>query len=397
MLMITKKRRVLVLILLLLLAAYCVWALARPLPALRPQNAQSTLEVKTPASQLAWPGEQAAVGILDTDTLEVHGDIKPAPTASTAKIITALMILKQKPLNLGQTGPSVTLTQNDVDLYKNYLAQDGSLLPVLAGEQISEYQMLQALLLPSANNIADTLAIWAYGSLDAYSKAANQFLAENHLNGTHAGSDASGLNPSTTSTVKDLVKLGEMAMRNPVLAQITGQTKADGFPVVGSIKNVNDLIGMDGIIGIKTGNSDQAGGVYVSASQTLVNGKPQTVITAVMGAPTLFASMKDSLALIKSAQANFKPSVVVKAGQVVGDYKLPWGGHVSAVTANALSVSAWQGSSIIAQVNLKPTDQTPAAGEIIGHLATAGQSVNLQLQDNPPKSSILWRLAHPFH
>lgn len=383
-------------IFLLLLIAYSTWALTKPLPALKPSSATSTQEVATPASQLAWPGEQAAVGLVNSATLETHGDIKPAPTASTAKIITALMILKAKPLNIGQGGPTYTITPNDVELYKTYLAKDGSLLPVQAGEQINEYQMLQGLLLPSANNMADTLAIWAYGSLEAYAAAANQFLAQNGLTGTRVGSDASGLAASTTSTAKDLVKLGTMAMQNPVLAQIVGQPKADGFPVVNSIKNVNDLIGMNGIIGIKTGNSDEAGGVFVSASQITVNGKPQVIVTAVMGAPTLFASMKDSLALIKSAQANFKPVKVVEANQVITSYKVPWGGSIKVIAAQALSTNAWQGSPVETTIKLHQTDRTPVAYETVGQLSAAGQSINLQLADNPSKPSILWRLTHAF-
>jgi D-alanyl-D-alanine carboxypeptidase (penicillin-binding protein 5/6) len=244
--------------------------------------------------------------------------------------------------------------------------------------------------------MADTLAIWAYGSLEAYAAAANQFLAQNGLTGTRVGSDASGLAASTTSTAKDLVKLGTMAMQNPVLAQIVGQPKADGFPVVNSIKNVNDLIGMNGIIGIKTGNSDEAGGVFVSASQITVNGKPQVIVTAVMGAPTLFASMKDSLALIKSAQANFKPVKVVEANQVITSYKVPWGGSVKVIAAQALSTNAWQGSPVETTIKLYQTDRTPVAYETVGQLSAAGQSINLQLADNPSKPSILWRLTHAF-
>src|SRR4051812_27235822 len=126
--MITKIRRALGWILLLGLLGYSAWALTKPLPPLKPQVAQSILEVKTGPSQLSWPGEQSAVGLVGTNTIETHGEIKPSPTASTAKIITALLVLKQKPLQIGQTGPVITLSQSDVELYKNYLAKDGSLL-----------------------------------------------------------------------------------------------------------------------------------------------------------------------------------------------------------------------------------------------------------------------------
>ena len=87
------------------------------------------------------------------------------------------------------------------------------------------------------------MAIWAFGSLKNYSQAANQYLEDQGLVETHVGSDASGFNPSTTSTARDLVRIGELVMQDPVLKQIVGQSSASDFPVVNNIKNVNSLLG----------------------------------------------------------------------------------------------------------------------------------------------------------
>ena len=84
-------------------------------------------------------------------------------------------------------------------------------------------------------------------------------------------------------------------MQNPVLAQIAGQSTATGIPVAGTIKNVNDLIGINNIIGLKTGNSNEAGGAFISASTTKQNNKTIVITTAVVNAPSLFQSMKDSI------------------------------------------------------------------------------------------------------
>jgi D-alanyl-D-alanine carboxypeptidase (penicillin-binding protein 5/6) len=355
------------------------------------------------ASKLAWPAQgQAAVGILNSSVVEAHGVQQPIPTASTAKLITALTVLGAKPLKPGQPGPNLTIGPNDVAIYNNYVAQDGSVVPVQNGEQISEYQALQALLLPSANNIADSLAIWAFGSLQNYAQAANQFLESEGIVETHVGKDASGFDPSTTSDARDLVKIGQLAMQNPVLTQIVSQSTASGIPVAGTVKNVNFLLGQNGIIGIKTGNTDQAGGVFVSASTTTVNHKPVTIITAVIGAADLWHAMNDSLTLVKSAQANFSTVPVVHAGAVVGSYTLLWGGSVKAVANKTVATTAWNGSNSSPKINLKKIKANTAADSQVGAVSTASSFVSSQasspitLQSAPTKPPVSWRLMHPF-
>lgn len=370
---------------------------------MQPLSRFSALQAKAPASTLQWPAQgQAAVGVAGTSILDMHGAETPVPTASTAKLITALTVLAAKPLQPGQQGPTITLTPNDVAIYNNYVAQDGSLVQVQAGEQISEYQMLQTMMLPSANNMADSLAIWAFGSLQTYQQAANQYLEDQGLVTSHVGSDASGLSPTTTSTAHDMVQIGELVMQNPVLSQIVGQPTAAGIPVVGTIKNVNSLLGTDGIIGIKTGNSDQAGGAFVSASKTTANGKPVTIITAVMDAPGLWQAMQESLPLIQSAQANFKPTTVITAGKPVASYKSEWGKTITASAQKSLAMQAWGGSTISAKAKLNPIKPNAEAGQTVGMVTVPKSTFNDQLsatvslRSAPSKPSVLWRLTHPF-
>jgi D-alanyl-D-alanine carboxypeptidase (penicillin-binding protein 5/6) len=398
------KRRLLILTLFILLAGgYGYWCLSRPLPPLQPDRAESSLSIQTPQGSLAWPASnQSAVGIVGSDIIDSHINQVAVPTASTAKIITALMVLKKHPLQPGQSGPLVTLTAADVARYKDYLAKDGSVVPVLAGEQISQYQMLQAILLPSANNLADTAAIWAYGSLEDYKVAANTYLAQAGLRYTKVGSDASGLAPDTLSTAEDLVRLGKLAMREAVFADIVNQSTATGIPVVNTIKNVNYLLGTDGIIGIKTGNSEQAGGAFVGAAKVNVNGKPEIIVTAVMNAPNRPIAMQQSHALIKSAQANFKPVTVIEKGAVVGNYRAAWGANVPAVAAQDLKLQAWQGSTLTAKIKLSGNVNKPQAGQTVGQLTTRTsaladqKTVPLKLETAPAPPSVWWRLTHPW-
>lgn len=399
----TRRRRRIgnTLLIALVLGGYGYWTLGRPLPALQPEPASSITRTSNTPSKLNWPSAQAAAGVLGTDILETRGVQTPVPTASTAKIITALVVLDKKPLLVNESGPTLTLTAADVDSYRTYLAQDGSVVPVQAGEKLTQYQAMQAMLLPSANNIADTLAIWAYGSLPAYAAAANTYLAEHSLKDTRVGSDASGLAPDTTSTAHDLVKIGKLAMQNPLIAQVVGQSSATGIPLTTEIRNVNNLLGNNGIIGIKTGTSDQAGGAFVGAAQTLVNGKPEIIITAVLQTPDRATALRVSQALIQSAQTNFSPLTIIKKGTAIGTYRLPWGGSVKAVADRDLRLSIWNGSKLSATPKLDATDQTPAAGEAVGRLTTQNsslsraQTVTLKLISTPNEPSILWRLTHP--
>lgn len=390
-------------VLIVMLGAYGYWAAQRPLPDLSPVAVEQ-FELRTPVSKLTWPGnEQAAVGIIGSRILDTHGAQTPLPTASTAKLITALAVLHQKPLNLGEQGPTITLGANDVALYNSYKGQAGSVIPVTAGERVSEYQMLEAMMLPSANNMADSLAIWAFGSLPAYTSFANSYLQQLGLAGTHVGSDASGFAPSTTSTARDLVILGQLAMQDPVLAQIVGLSSVDGFPVANTIKNVNFLLGTDNIIGVKTGNTDMAGGVFVGAARAIVNNQPVTIVTTVIGAPNLWQAMHDSLSLIQSAtQANFSPVTAASGGSVVGHYQQPWGGTLTAVAARTLTVRAWNGSTVTAWISLQPVSPTARTGQTVGSVIipksalAEQQSIPVKLGTGPTRPSLWWRLTHPF-
>lgn len=399
-----KRRRgrfgSLLVFLLFIIAAYVAWALYRPLPLIQAATASRDYDIQTPASKLVWPTSGQAAVAVSNDILDTSGSQTPAPTASTAKVITALMVLGKKPLIPGQSGPTYTITTDDVARYTAYEAKSGSVLPVQVGEQLSEYQMLQAIMLPSANNIADTLAVWAYGSLGAYAEAANNYLASHGITNTHVGSDASGLTPGTTTTAADLVAIGKLAMQQPVLKQIVAQPSASGFPVVSQIKNVNSLLGKNSIIGIKTGNSDQAGGVFLGAAQHTVDGKNLTIITSVVGLPNLSTALQSSLALIQSAEQNFVTVRAYAAGSTVGTYKTPWGATRSAIIRQNVQLTAWRSSTIKSTVNLNTvtTNTSKNVGTVKITVPAANQSVTLpvDLQSPLPPPTTKWRLLHPY-
>ncbi len=382
----------------LLGSSYSIWALRQPLPVLQPVNVLSTLP-KGSAVALTWPGYgQAAVGASGYGMLANNGKQSPAPTASVAKVMTALAVLQKKPLAIGQQGPSLTIGSQDIAFYNQYVAQGGSVVPVNYGEQLSEYQALQAMLLPSANNMADTLASWAFGSVQAYLDYAKGYTAQLKLQSSNFA-DASGFSAATTSTASDLVLLGEAALANPVIAQIVGQSQAD-VPVAGTIHNVNGQLGMDGINGIKTGNTDQAGGVYlVSGTYTLAGKHSVTIVAVIMGAPSLGRAMQDSLGLLASSQKGFAENVVVHKGEVVGYYNTSWQTSANAVAGFDLTSFGWKGSMPKLSLSLRPVQPPINASHPVGTLTlTSGsttQKTNVTIQNPLPGPTWQWRLLHP--
>jgi D-alanyl-D-alanine carboxypeptidase (penicillin-binding protein 5/6) len=349
---------------------------------------------------VTWPVQgSAAIGAVGYGVFATHGNQTPIATASLAKVITALAILKKHPLQLGEQGPTITLTDADTALYRQYVQEDGSNTLVAAGEKITEFQGLESMLLPSSNNMADTMAIWAFGSLSNYRTYATDMVKSLGMDDTTIGVDASGFSPTTTSTASDLVILGENALQNPVIAQIGNEQTAD-VPVAGTIHNVNYLLGKYGINGLKTGSNDQDPGSYIfSAPYTPAGGQPITVVGVIMGSPSLAQVMSATPAFLNSTEKNLGMQQVATAGQVFGTYSLPWSNSsVNAITKNNVSVLSWRGSNTGITANLEKIRGDQAAGDQVGTLSfTVGQhssSVPLVLEEAASAPSMKWRFAH---
>lgn len=389
------KFKLLRLIYLLIAAAILVGAinLLRPLPTLSASPAKLN-QPSAAVVTLPWPAAgQAAFGTQTGGLLAASGDQKPVPIASIAKVIAALAVLNQKPLAVGQQGPTITLDATDVGYFNYYYSNDGSVAQVADGEQITEYQALQAMMLPSANNMADSLTRWAFGSASAYVDYANQMVKDMGLQNTTVDG-ASGFADQSLSTATDLLTLAQAALNNPVLADIVSQAQAN-IPQAGTINNVNWLLGSDGVVGIKTGNTDAAGGCFMFAAKRVIQGQNITVIGAVVGDTDLNKALSDSRALIEAGDANFQ-LVSVKAGQVFGTYTAPWGASTKAVAQKTTSLLAWKDKAVTIKPSLKNIKSSSAAGTNAGSVkitaGTKSASSPLLTQTAIQKPPISWRL-----
>lgn len=252
---------------------------------------------------VSWPGAASSLATMESARPETSpGASAPRPTASVAKVITVLTILEKFPLAPGAAGPLLVLDAVDVQRYSDYAGQNGTVLAVYEGMRLTQYEMLQAMLLPSANNIADSMAVWAFGSMESYAVAATAYVRSLGMASTSIGPDASGFSPDTMSTPADLALLARAAMDSAVVAEIVAQPSAV-IPGYGPVENTNILLGQDGVVGLKTGTSPEAGGVFLFAANIRIKGRMTLLVGAVMGAGTRAAdAMAQAEELLGSIQ-----------------------------------------------------------------------------------------------
>ncbi len=231
-----------------------------------------------------WPAYgQAAVVLTGQSQIHAGPNQHAAPIASVAKVMTAYLVLRDHPLPPGHDGPTITLTDADVaDTYRR-AGQQESIVPIAASERLTERQALQALLLPSANNIAEVLARWDAGSAARFVTRMNA--TARSLGMTHTRyTDPSGYDDATVSTAADQVRIVDRAMRLPVFADIVATPTAT-LPVAGTVHNTDTLLGHDGFVGVKTGSDDAAGGCFAFRAIRWINGRRTTITGVVLGQP----------------------------------------------------------------------------------------------------------------
>src|SRR5947208_2117741 len=235
-------------------------------------------------SSTVWPAYgQAAFVQTGQSQVQAGPNQHAAAIASVAKVMTAYLVLRDHPLGPGEAGPTITLTDADVADTDRRRDQQESVVPIAAGEQLTERQALQALLLPSANNIAAVLARWDAGSVDRF--VARMNAAARSLGMTHTRyTDPSGYDDATVSTAAEQVRLGDRAMRLPVFASIVATPSAT-LPVAGTVHNTNTLLGHDGFVGVKTGSTAAADGCFAFRAIRWIDGKRTTITGVVLGQP----------------------------------------------------------------------------------------------------------------
>lgn len=258
----------------------------------------SAYPVLTGAARPLVSAEGAVV--LDSDSmvvLFVHNPYAIFPTASTAKIATALAALDY-------FAPTDILTIGDI-------RAEGSVVGVRRGEKFTFRDLLYALLLPSGNDIAQAIAGNYKGGAEDFVAAMNTIVTRERLASTHF-SEPTGLDAvGNYTTPFDLARLGRLAMGQRSFAEVVG-TKQKTIASVGGrvyfLSNLNKLLDLQGVDGVKTGFTEEAGGVLV----TSYNQNGHEIIIVVMRSADRFADTVEILNFIKQNIVYVQPKLLIR-------------------------------------------------------------------------------------
>jgi serine-type D-Ala-D-Ala carboxypeptidase (penicillin-binding protein 5/6) len=386
-------------VLVVVLATFAVVRLSSSVPAAAvTPSLSSTVSVPASSVSLPWPtlGESA----IDVPSIGIDvasGPEQPVPVASLTKMMTAYIILHDHPLRVGQNGPRITITQAALNDYDSDTVNDEANAQVTLGEVVTERQLLGGMLVHSANNYADTLAMWDAGSIPAFVVKMNHTAAKLGMDHTHYA-DASGYDPASQSTAADLLKVATPDMADPVFAGFVKMPSIT-LPVAGTISTYTPLLGIQGIIGVKSGFTSVAGGCDVLAVYRTVHGHSVLIITAVTGqnGPNvlgLAGLAALNLANVTATAINATP--LVHTGEVVAHVTAA-GQTVNAAAQSTGEVLSWPGvTAKRTLVTTHPVRQGAPRGTRIGsvimELGTQRVEVPLLLTANVPKESVFQRL-----
>lgn len=375
---------------------YTAGALGAPIPAAQPAVTDPEPVAAAPQA-LSLPGFGTyAVGAVGFDGLLAAGNEQaPMATASITKVITALVVLEEHPIAAGEGGPEISYTEADVDIYWDMIAQNGSVAPVRAGTTLSLRESLEAMLLPSGNNYAISIANWAFGSVDGFLDRARTWLDAHGLVNTRIA-DSSGLSLENVSTAAELVQLGELALEDPVLAEIVATQSVD-VPELGTLKNGNKLLGTHGVDGIKTGTTDDAANLLFSADYA-VGSSTVTVVGVLLGGAT-HAVLNDAIAaLLDSIAPGFHEVAPLEANEALAEYETPWGESARARTTSGASVVVWNDTPVDVEVHANAVTLANRGDEVGTAVVRAGSqeiTVPLVLDASLTDPGAWWRLANP--
>lgn len=367
---------------------------------LKPAVVSVTDPLDDPAAvpALALPGYGAsAIGAVGyPGLLAQSGATTPLPMASITKVVTSLVVLDAHPLAPGESGPTATMTAADAALYGTYLAQNGTVATVSTGMTFTERQLLELTLIKSANNYTTTMALWAFGSQDAFLTAARAWLSENGLDQIVIN-EPTGIDRSNVGPVDQIVELGRIALAHPVIAEIVA-TQAIDVPPLGVLPNTNQLLGLAGVDGIKTGTLDDFGANLLFSADYTVGESTVTVIGVVLGGPDHDSIDRDILTLLESTLANFTEVEVAADGETFATYRAVWGESVAAIAAERATLLRWGETPVTVVVEAEEL-RTGAAGDDVGDLVfTSGPAtvrVDLELAADLGDPGPWWRLTNP--
>jgi D-alanyl-D-alanine carboxypeptidase (penicillin-binding protein 5/6) len=211
--------------------------------------------------------------------------------------------------------------------------------------------------------------------------------------------DASGVDPGSQSTASDLLKVAALDMDDPVFASMVTMSSIT-LPVAGTISTYTPLLGVQGVIGVKSGFTTAAGGGDVLAVERTVHGKQVLLLAAVTGqtGPVVLAQAGLHALALVDAMSPFIGSTQVLPGNRVVAHVGEAGARIGARTSASASVLSWPGVTatrvfVPAREVAKQARRGTAVGNVVVTLGTQRVTVPVRLEQDIPPESLLQRLS----
>ena len=373
-----------------------------PLPAVDVRVDEASAAAPAAPASVALPADGAsAVALIDdggeAELVAAAADDAAAPIGGAAKLVTALVTVDSLPLADGTGGPDIPIGAEDYSTYLRYEREGSRVLQVSPGELWSERDVLRAVVLASSNNHADTLATWAYGSLDNYVREANGWLEEHGFADLRVA-DATGLSGENVGTATELARLAAMVLADPALGPMfTG----DEGPLAADERRIPDVIAHldgDGIRAMSRSYTDEAALSFVFTSEITVADEARRMVGAMTGVDDYETLDPAVLAAVESMQAASAPVEIIAAGTSYGEVESAWGDRAQLIAAAGRTDAAFGAAPDAATVDVDPFT-TAAAGRQVGtvtvRLGERDISSALELDGAIRDPGPIWRLTHP--
>ena len=377
-------------------ASYLGATLLFPLTNLAPTVTKTPVSVTAASPALpSWPiTGSGGVGVQGMGS--VSSTFEQESMASITKVITAMVILEALPLNPGETGPEYYFTQYDSNQYWNYLRNNESALDVPVDGTLTEYQLLQGILMGSAGNYTDFLTEQIFASDEEYAAAAMEWLTRNGITGITVV-EPTGINPENAAVPGSLSRLAEVALQHPVFAEIVATPVAEIPGNAEPVTNTNELLADAGVIGVKTGSLE--GFNLLTAKDVTIDGTTVRLTASVIDQPDTETRDAESRRLLADLEVALAPTNAVAAGTPVGNVSTVWGAQAELRTATDSTLVLWNGATGTTASTLE-LGEGWHKGEAAGSLTVTGplneKVTEVVLASDLPAPSAWWRLTHPL-
>lgn len=206
----------------------------------------------------------------------------PAAIASLTKLMTTLVILQNH-----SPDEIVTIPDNLPPLTVN-----DQKINVLPGEKFKLSELMQALLIYSANDVANSLAIWDAGSIDNFTAKMNNYSKQWGLSDSYFVNPSGLDDPNQRSSAADLLVVANILLHNNSFRTIVNKPSSTIYNTSGKsyvLTTTNKDLSLDYVYGIKTGFTDLAGQCLILLAQK--NG--HEIIAIVLNSPDRFQESKN--------------------------------------------------------------------------------------------------------